>query len=63
MRGRAREKLVEAKDLVRQTEKPYEPHVPDRDEWEPPMYAGVVKKGEIVGTTAATTRSTACRAE
>jgi hypothetical protein len=44
-----REKLDETKQLVEQTEKPYEPHVPDWDEWEPPEYVGVFKKGEIVG--------------
>ena len=42
-------KLEEAEDLVKQTEKPYEPHVPDWEEWEPPKYVGVFKKGDIVG--------------
>ena len=45
----AREKLDEARRLVEQTEKPYEPHVPDWDEWEPPEYVGVFKKGDIIG--------------
>lgn len=45
----AREKLVEAKQLVQETEKPYEPHVPDWDAWERPEYVGVFKKGNIVG--------------
>ena len=49
MRDRAREKLEEARRLVKQTEKPYEPHVPDWDEWDPPEYVGVFKEGEIVG--------------
>ena len=35
--------------LVKQTEKPYEPHVPDWDDWDPPEYVGGFKKGEIVG--------------
>ena len=38
-----------AKRLVKQTEKNCEPHVPDWDEWDPPEYVGVFKKGEIVG--------------
>jgi hypothetical protein len=45
----AREKLDETKRLVKQTEKSYEPHVPDRDDWDPPEYVGVFKKGDIVG--------------
>ena len=45
----AREKLDETKRLVKQTEKPYEPHVPDWDDWEPPEYVGVFQPGEIVG--------------
>ena len=45
----AREKLDEARQLVEQTEKPYVPHVPDWDEWEPPEYVGVFKAGDIVG--------------
>ena len=45
----ARDKLEKARRLVRQTEKPYEPHVPDWDEWDPPEYVGVFKEGEIVG--------------
>ena len=49
MRDQAREKLEEARRLVKQTEKPNEPHVPDWDEWDPPEYVGVFKKGEIVG--------------
>lgn len=46
---RTREKLDEVKQLVKQTERPYEPHVPDWDEWQPPEYVGVFKAGEIVG--------------
>jgi hypothetical protein len=45
----AQEKLDEARDMIRQTEKPYEPHVPDWEEWDPPEYIGVFKKGETVG--------------
>ncbi len=45
----ARRKLDQARALVKKTEKPYEPHVPDWDEWEPPAYVGVIRKGEIVG--------------
>ena len=51
----AREQLAEAMQLVKQTERPYEPHKPmdeiwDGDKkWEPPEYVGVFKKGEIVG--------------
>ena len=45
----ARRKLGEAQALVKKTEKPYEPHVPDWDEWEPPEYVGIFRKGEIVG--------------
>ncbi|MCH8960241.1 MAG: hypothetical protein IH820_02625, partial [Bacteroidetes bacterium] len=41
--------LDEAQALVKKTENPYEPHVPDWDEWEPPAYVGVIPKGEIVG--------------
>jgi hypothetical protein len=47
--GQAQQKLGEAKDLIKQTEKPYEPHVHDWDEWGPPEYLGVFKAGEIVG--------------
>ncbi len=47
--GEARERLDEAERLVRQTEKPYEPHVPEWSDWQPPEYVGVFKKGEIVG--------------
>ena len=49
MRDRAREKLEEARRLIKKTEKPYEPHVPDWDEWQAPEYVGVFKEGEIVG--------------
>jgi hypothetical protein len=45
----AREKLDEVKRLVEQTERPYEPHVPDWDDWEPPPYVGVFQPGQIVG--------------
>jgi tetratricopeptide (TPR) repeat protein len=45
----ARQKLDEARELIRQTEKPYEPHVPDWPDWQPPEYIGVFQKGDIVG--------------
>ncbi len=48
-KAQARTKLDEAKALVKQTERPYEAHVPTWDEWEPPEYIGVFKEGEIVG--------------
>ncbi|MEM7795567.1 MAG: hypothetical protein AAF579_14090 [Cyanobacteria bacterium P01_C01_bin.118] len=48
-KAQARTKLDEAKALIKQTERPYVPHVPTWDEWEPPEYVGVFKKGEIVG--------------
>ena len=44
-----RQALAEAQALVKKTEKPYEPHVPDWDEWEPLEYVNVIGKGEIVG--------------
>ena len=46
---RTREKLAEAKRLIRQTERPYEPHRPDWPNWQPPPYVGVFKQGQIVG--------------
>ncbi|MCH8047941.1 MAG: hypothetical protein IID44_29960, partial [Planctomycetes bacterium] len=48
-RDEAGRKLDETKALVKQTEKPYEPHVPDWEDWQPPAYVGVFKEGEIVG--------------
>ena len=45
----ARHKLAEARERIRQTEKPCEPHVPDWLEWQPPAYIGVFQKGDIVG--------------
>ena len=48
-RDGARRKLDEAKALVKKTEKLYEPHQPDWDEWQPPEYVGVFREGEIVG--------------
>ncbi len=48
-RSAARESLERTKGLIKTTEKPYEPHVPDWEEWEPPSYVGVFKEGEIVG--------------
>ncbi|MDA1018224.1 MAG: hypothetical protein O3A00_27695 [Planctomycetota bacterium] len=30
-------------------EKPYEPHVPGWDDWEPPAYTGVFQAGDIGG--------------
>ncbi len=47
--GAARESLELAKELVKKTEMPYEPQIPDWDEWEPPSYVGVFQEGEIVG--------------
>jgi hypothetical protein len=47
--GSAKEHLLLAKQLVRQTEKPYEPHIPDWPDWKPPDYVNVFKAGEIVG--------------
>ena len=48
-REQAQQKLDEAKTLIKQTEKPYVPHVPDWNEWKPPEYVGVFKAGDIVG--------------
>jgi hypothetical protein len=45
----ARRKLDECRDLIRQTETTYDPHVPDWDDWQPPEYVGVFQAGEIVG--------------
>jgi tetratricopeptide (TPR) repeat protein len=45
----AREKLAEAKALVKRTQAPYEPHVPDWAEWQPPETIGVLQPGEVVG--------------
>jgi hypothetical protein len=45
----ARKSLDRAKQLIEQTDKPYEPHVPDWPDWQPPEYVGVYKKGDIVG--------------
>ena len=39
----AQQKLDEARELIRQTKKPYEPYVPDWDEWKPPEYVGFFK--------------------
>jgi hypothetical protein len=47
--AQARHQLDEAKARVKQTERPYEPHIPTWDEWEPPEYIGVIQKGDIVG--------------
>jgi len=47
--GMARDKLAEARRLVKQTEKPYEPHAPDWADWKPPEYISVFREGEIVG--------------
>ncbi len=46
---RAQHKLDEVRRLVKETERPYEPHVPDWDDWEPPEYVGLFQKGDIVG--------------
>ena len=35
--------------LIMKTEQPYEPHISDWDEWEPPSYVSVYEQGEIVG--------------
>ena len=48
-RDAARERLELAKELIKKTEKPYEPHIPDWDEGEPPSYVGLFKEGQIVG--------------
>ena len=48
-REQAKEKLDKACELIRQTEKPYVPHKPDWEDWEPPEYIGVFKEGDIVG--------------
>lgn len=45
----AREKLDATKRLVKESEKTYEPHIPDWKDWEPPEYIGVFKKGNTVG--------------
>ena len=45
----ARKKLDETRNLVKETEQEYEPHVPDWEDWEPPEYVGAVRKGDIVG--------------
>ena len=45
----ARAKLAEAKALVRRTEAPYEPHIPDWADWRSPEYIGAIQPGEIVG--------------
>ncbi|MEM6591768.1 MAG: hypothetical protein AAF651_07910, partial [Cyanobacteria bacterium P01_C01_bin.73] len=45
----ARAKLDEAKALVKQTERPYVPHEPTWEEWEPPEYVGLFQEGEMVG--------------
>lgn len=47
--AQARLKLDEAKALVKQTERPYVPHVPTWEEWEPPESVGVFQAGEMVG--------------
>ena len=38
-----------AQVFVKKTEQPYEPYIPDWDEWEPPTYVGVYEEGEMVG--------------
>ncbi len=48
-RTAAQESLERAKDLIKQTEKPYQPHEADWPDWEPPSYVNVFKPGEIVG--------------
>ena len=45
----AQQKLDEARQLIRRTEQPYEPHVPDWQDWKPPAYVDVFQQGEIVG--------------
>ena len=47
--AQARIKLDEAKALVTRTERPYEPHVPQWDGWEPPESIGLFGAGEMVG--------------
>ncbi len=48
-RDGARMGLDRAKQLIRQTEKPYESHIPDWSDWDPPTYVNIFKPGEIVG--------------
>ena len=48
-KDKAREKLEEAKRLIKKTEAPYVPHVSQWEEWEPPSYINVFKEGQIVG--------------
>ena len=47
--AQASKRLDETRELVRATEKPYQPHVPDWPQWQPPEYVGVFHEGEIVG--------------
>jgi len=46
---KAQDKLDEAQDLIRRTEKPYEPHVPKWSTWKRPKYVSVYRPGDIVG--------------
>jgi hypothetical protein len=41
--------LEKVRELIKKTERPYEPHVPDWDEWKPPAYVNVFQPGQIVG--------------
>lgn len=42
-------KLEDLKQLVKSTDRPYLPHKPIWDEWQPPSYIGTFKEGDIVG--------------
>lgn len=48
-----------AQRLVKQTEKPFDPHVPDQEDWAPPEYLGVLNERDIVGHHSATVESVA----
>ena len=45
----SREKLAEAKQLIKKTEKPYVPYVWTFEEKKPPSYVGIFKEGQILG--------------
>jgi hypothetical protein len=41
--------LEKVRESIKETERAYEPHVPDWDEWKPPAYVNVIQSGQIVG--------------
>lgn len=47
----ARRRLETLKQLVKRTERVFEPHEPLRDDWEKPSFVGVFKKGDLVRYT------------